>query len=205
MHLEYQRHSSTRSAAPLLGKRWSYDTQLAPFYMLFCLIGGGAILTMLKVIPEVVQLELEKGKSVWTPLGDLLPLMVSFPSHLYWVAHSSIALSSYPHVTVFFLMATVFTDITSHLMVAYMCRAPLKPFSHYTAWASLVFPTNIVLSRMFYGADSGELLLDETFLLFSLAAVSTFLCFVSIHKFLNEFAEALDIWIFSLGKRSASD
>lgn len=183
----------------------SQDTHLAPFYMLFCFIGGGAVVTMLKVIPEVLHLEMEKGNSIWTPLGDLLPLIVSFPSHLYWVAHSSIALNTYPHVTVFFLMATVFTDITSHLMVAYMCQSPLKPFSHYTAWASLAFPVNIVLSRLVYGADSAELLLDETFLLFSLAAVSTFLCVVSIYKFLNEFAEALDIWIFSLGKRSASD
>jgi hypothetical protein len=144
----------------------------------FMVIAGvvGALITVFiqtfKVLTELRQ----KGKSVVDPLINLLPFIVFLPSSFLWCLFSSVALQTYPIISVL-LIGTVFTEMVSHIMLMHICDEPLSPFGRVTSFLMVLLPTHVWCS---HAVTSGSpsllqsllLIIDENTLLHILAALS---------------------------------
>ena len=144
----------------------------------FMVIAGviGALVTVFiqtfKVLSELRQ----KGKSVLDPLKNLLPFIVFLPSSFFWCLFSSVALQTYPIISVL-LISTVFTEMVSHIMLMHICDEPLSPFGRVTSFLMVLLPAHVWCSRAVISGSlsplqSVLLAIDESTLLHILTAVS---------------------------------
>lgn len=131
----------------------------------------GALITVAIQIGKVLLELRKKKKSIISPLCNLLPFLVFFPSSFIWCLYSRIALQEYPIITML-LVSSVFTEIVTHIMLMHICDEKLSPFGRITTWLITLLPLH-VWYRQHYNVETDFLLgIDEVKLLKTLALSS---------------------------------
>jgi ethanolaminephosphotransferase len=135
-----------------------------------------------------------RKKSIGQALVNLLPFFILFPTGMYYCSASSIAFPTYPMVTMT-LMGSAFLEMTVHIMICQICARHIKPFHRIAAWGMLLLPFTVYLST---STSSTSI---ETAYLFSLTVLSVVFTAVTMTQVCGGLCSALDIYIFTLGKR----
>ena len=173
------------------------DIQASPFSVMFLIAIVGALITCGIQVGRVSTLILSRKVNAYhdllVALSELAPFIVFFSSSVLWCHRSQIALQQYPILTIA-LISSVFVEIVVHMMLATVCDRRICPGQRFLAWGMLIPAMNVLLPL--------TARVDERWILFPLFSVSTSWTAIFLYRIVTEVADALDIYVFVLGKKS---
>lgn len=136
-----------------------------------------------------------RSLSLFRASVNLIPFAVFFSSTIAWLLYSSVAIQKYTVFSVL-LSGSVLVEAVSHIMLMHICHSTIRPGERHMMWIPLLLAINVLCS-------SGGGLVDENLII---PAVSLVCVGYTAHRIISVFresADALDIFIFRQGKRSA--
>eukprot|EP00602_Paraphysomonas_sp_CaronLab_P004402 CAMPEP_0185033564 /NCGR_PEP_ID=MMETSP1103-20130426/22623_1 /TAXON_ID=36769 /ORGANISM="Paraphysomonas bandaiensis, Strain Caron Lab Isolate" /LENGTH=296 /DNA_ID=CAMNT_0027569877 /DNA_START=220 /DNA_END=1110 /DNA_ORIENTATION=+ len=152
--------------------------------------------TACNFIVALPMAEKKENSSAPRALLNLVPFVVFCVSAFCWCFLSQVALQKYAIWTTL-LLGSVFVELITHVMLMHICHSYIRPGERYTMWIPLVLAANVAF------CPSDGALVDESLLIIPLTLLSIA---YSTHRFCMiccEAADALDIFVYRMGKRSA--
>lgn len=127
------------------------EEELTMFRFFIILIGFAVIATtvaqMLKVIyfmifePKPSLFNRSAVMEIYIALLNLLPIIILYPSCIFWWWFSPFAFSNFFVAVV--LMGSIFVEIVTHLMIKHICESRTSPLQRYLVWIVFILAANV--------------------------------------------------------------
>lgn len=172
------------------------------------LVTAFVVMVVFTVVPQLYTAAIEgyhrKGQHPLRTFVTLIPFVVFFGSFAIWTSLSQVALDKEHILMTVLFGGSIFVEIVTHVMLAHMCKTPIMCAERYTIWLPFILAVNLIWNANdnLVIDNNHKPLVDEHTLLTSFFILSLTYSSWKFVQVCHDVADACNIFIFSLEKRS---